>query len=437
MELPFYLRILPPEALEVLAYYRRLDHTIAYANSMITATGLSERGFGKAIRRLVTKGYLVLDGDQRYRLTEHGQRAVDDLPDSMGVRGELSSVQDDVEHVPVDNTDTFESLFTESTVIDTVDPLFDDPVSDVDAASFLTGSRYDDEDAFSRLFDGDESEEDDLFAEMNEEDAAAFNELFGDADEDESPAATPEATEEAGLVTADTEAEDDTTTSEPEDAPIIAAAEPPESIALEDLFSGMNEALPAATLSQSSTTEPEFHFAEDSASSDDLFEWLELDGSPVDDQTELWGELEIATESAPAAASDTHIVERRLLVALPQPLVAGQPAHITIAILPDESATLAAPVELRVRLAVLNGEPAQAQDFPLLLGNGLARQDVVVTPGRYRQARLRVRIYQHSDDADEAILCGGLYVDADIVADADSRQTPVAFGANTHFVLTP
>lgn len=79
MELPFHLKTLPPEALDILRYYGQQSTNIAYTDEICDSTGLSDRGFGKAIRRLVTKNYLTLDGGQRYRLTDQGQRAVNEL----------------------------------------------------------------------------------------------------------------------------------------------------------------------------------------------------------------------------------------------------------------------------------------------------------------------------------------------------------------------
>ena len=439
MELPFYLRILPPEALEVLAYYRRLGNNLALADALMASTGLSDRGFGKAIRRLVTKGYLVLDGEQRYRLTEHGQRAVDDLPDSMAERGSYTEPSE-VEHVPVVNTDTFENLFNEPAEFDS---LFTEPVSDsVDPNSFLSEDRYEDAEAVSRLFDSDEND-DDLFAELNDEDAAAFDELFGGADEPATPVSTPPASAEAASLAEADEADE-------EDAP--AATPAPEDdlfapISLEDLFAGLEdndhqaEALDAPEDDEDEATpetaeaeaKPELEVVLMPALNDDLFQWLELDDdSPTNEDTGLWDDLSI---EAPDAGTSSRIVGRRLMLALPQPLVAEQPAHVTVGILPDAAASLAEPMQLMLRLAVLNGEPAGATEFPMLLTNGLTRQDLTIVPGRYNQVRLRVRVYQLSDDADEAILCGGMYVDADVVEAADGQSTPIAFGADTHFVL--
>lgn len=79
MDMPFHLRTLPPEALEIIRYYSGAGTHVAHADAIQRGTDLSDRGFGKAIRRLVTKGYLTLDGEQRYRLTDSGQRAVDDF----------------------------------------------------------------------------------------------------------------------------------------------------------------------------------------------------------------------------------------------------------------------------------------------------------------------------------------------------------------------
>jgi predicted transcriptional regulator len=83
-ELPYHLRTLPPEALDILRYYSTLSTNVAYTNSIMDGADLSDRGFGKAIRRLVTKNYLVMDSDQRYRLTEQGNQAVAEIKKAGG-----------------------------------------------------------------------------------------------------------------------------------------------------------------------------------------------------------------------------------------------------------------------------------------------------------------------------------------------------------------
>jgi predicted transcriptional regulator len=79
MELPFHLKTLPPEALDVIRFFGTLDVPVADVDTIYTGVGLSERSFGKVIRRLVTKGYVQMDGAQTYRLTDQGHRAVEEL----------------------------------------------------------------------------------------------------------------------------------------------------------------------------------------------------------------------------------------------------------------------------------------------------------------------------------------------------------------------
>ena len=81
MELPFHLRTLEPlpGALDILRYFGSANTPTAEADTIIEALDLSERSFSKAVRRLVTKGYMQMDGDLVYRLSEQGQAAVEEL----------------------------------------------------------------------------------------------------------------------------------------------------------------------------------------------------------------------------------------------------------------------------------------------------------------------------------------------------------------------
>jgi|GEM_PF-283804 len=79
MELPFSLRTLPPEAIDILRFFGSNGAASAHADEITQGAGLTDRGFGKAIRRLVTKGMIVMDGDQIYRLSDAGRRSVAEL----------------------------------------------------------------------------------------------------------------------------------------------------------------------------------------------------------------------------------------------------------------------------------------------------------------------------------------------------------------------
>jgi predicted transcriptional regulator len=81
MDMPFHLKTLPPEALDVLRFFAGHSDDIARSDEVMTGSGLNERRFGVALRRLVTKGYLIMDGYQTYRLSESGRRAATELTD--------------------------------------------------------------------------------------------------------------------------------------------------------------------------------------------------------------------------------------------------------------------------------------------------------------------------------------------------------------------
>lgn len=81
MELPYHLKTLEPltGALDILRHLRGQPDMLAPVDVLLDDLGLSERAFGKAIRRLVTQGYVQMDGNGVYRLNETGRRAADEL----------------------------------------------------------------------------------------------------------------------------------------------------------------------------------------------------------------------------------------------------------------------------------------------------------------------------------------------------------------------
>ncbi|GAB4524941.1 MAG: hypothetical protein OHK0046_40170 [Anaerolineae bacterium] len=80
-ELPFHLKTIEPlpGALDILRFFGQMDTDTADADEIADSLGLSQRSASKAIRRLVTKGYMMMDGDMIYRLTDQGQGAVEEL----------------------------------------------------------------------------------------------------------------------------------------------------------------------------------------------------------------------------------------------------------------------------------------------------------------------------------------------------------------------
>ncbi len=76
--LPQELQKLPPQALDVIRCLGKHPDG-AWVDDILDGTGLSERGFGKAIRSLVTRYYAEMPEQGFYRLTALGQQAVEDL----------------------------------------------------------------------------------------------------------------------------------------------------------------------------------------------------------------------------------------------------------------------------------------------------------------------------------------------------------------------
>ncbi|MBK8136438.1 MAG: hypothetical protein IPK52_11460 [Chloroflexi bacterium] len=81
MELPYHLKTLEPltGALDIVRYLRNEPDMLAAVETLLDKLELSERAFGKAIRRLVTQGYVQMDAEAVYRLTDAGRRAADEL----------------------------------------------------------------------------------------------------------------------------------------------------------------------------------------------------------------------------------------------------------------------------------------------------------------------------------------------------------------------
>ncbi|MBN1964856.1 MAG: hypothetical protein JW910_09425 [Anaerolineae bacterium] len=79
MSLPFELTTLPANALDIIRYLGGLDGYAAFDVEIIEALRLSERGFGKAIRRLVTQEYVEMQIDGTYVLTQRGLDAAETL----------------------------------------------------------------------------------------------------------------------------------------------------------------------------------------------------------------------------------------------------------------------------------------------------------------------------------------------------------------------
>lgn len=127
------------------------------------------------------------------------------------------------------------------------------------------------------------------------------------------------------------------------------------------------------------------------------------------------------------ADSEDQRLSRRLLLALPQPLKAGEAARVIVGFepLPEQEAS----AEIVVRLSVVNGEPGTPEEISFELDSDPATHDFLVTPGLYSQVRIRLEIFQMGPNPDDIAVAGGMYVDVDVVADG-SGGALTAYGTD-------
>ena len=76
--LPMDLQKLPPQALDVIRFLSTHGEQ-GTVDEIVEGTGLTKRGFRKAIRRLVTRFYVDMPQQDFYVLTRQGREAADDL----------------------------------------------------------------------------------------------------------------------------------------------------------------------------------------------------------------------------------------------------------------------------------------------------------------------------------------------------------------------
>ncbi len=79
-EMPIHLATLPPEALDILRFFGKTDTTAPYhADAIIEGGDMSERAFGKGLRRLINKKFMVMTDESIYKMTDLGRRGVAEL----------------------------------------------------------------------------------------------------------------------------------------------------------------------------------------------------------------------------------------------------------------------------------------------------------------------------------------------------------------------
>jgi DNA-binding MarR family transcriptional regulator len=171
--------------------------------------------------------------------------------------------------------------------------------------------------------------------------------------------------------------------------------------------------------------------------------YVQMDGNQVYRLTESGQEAadEIAdydgdapVEAAPVAdtppQTTARTVSRRMVMALPHALTAGQPANVIVGFHPDiNGGASSEPLDMILRLSTVNGEPAAAQDESLQLSGDSAQHSFQVVAGDFTKVRIRLQAFQLGPGPDDISVAGGMYVDVDVVTDNPSTDL-VAYGAD-------
>jgi hypothetical protein len=103
MSLPFDLQKLPPQAVDVLRFLDAHGGS-ADVDTIMEGTGLSERMFGKAIRRLVTRSYVEMPEQGLYVVATKGEPLVQQLReyDGTGEPGDSGDTPTITDHGPAE-----------------------------------------------------------------------------------------------------------------------------------------------------------------------------------------------------------------------------------------------------------------------------------------------------------------------------------------------
>lgn len=143
-------------------------------------------------------------------------------------------------------------------------------------------------------------------------------------------------------------------------------------------------------------------------------------------------ELEAYYALAPQLNTNDGKIARRLMVALPRTLAAGQPSRLFVGFHPDPNRSLEAPASVVLRLSALNAQLSKNGDAMMNLDNGSKHEALDIIPGHQSQVRLKVQVFQLAPNGEDITDCGGMYVDVDVTASENDKRM-VAYGVNIHF----
>lgn len=141
-------------------------------------------------------------------------------------------------------------------------------------------------------------------------------------------------------------------------------------------------------------------------------------------------ELDTYDQAMEGVVQEPERAVRKVYVAAPRTLVAGQPATLQIGFPGDARFTHS--VDVVLRMETLNSTLAETEDQVIRLGSSQQVVDTDLTPDWFDQMRFKLQVFQLAADGEDLHTCGGMYVDLNVVAEGEPGEV-VAFSTDLTF----
>jgi hypothetical protein len=125
------------------------------------------------------------------------------------------------------------------------------------------------------------------------------------------------------------------------------------------------------------------------------------------------------------------MVAREMVVALPRQLATGQTVTAYVGFKPHDGTGFETAADVVLRLEAVHGY-LNTTDEMVRLDKRSYRKAIDITPENYDQLRLKIKVFQLSDDGEDLHDCGGIYVDVDVVEDHPIPNM-IAYNADIQF----
>ncbi len=125
-------------------------------------------------------------------------------------------------------------------------------------------------------------------------------------------------------------------------------------------------------------------------------------------------ELAAYDAEAPSnSASKQGTIQRNLVIALPRQLAAGEPVEVMVGFEPT-SHGFTPPTDVVLRFEAFHADLSTRDELIKLTPTAQVCR-LMLVPSFYDAVRLKVQVFQLSEDGEDLTDCGGTYIDVDVV----------------------